>query len=115
MSISALQGSLNSPTRVVTIRLASQSAATASLTMAAAASCPAKTDCANYTFSVPALNPSVGTLSTSGSQKPAAPASGSVSYTVDTRAFVSGGSGALDCNPSDLQTGSHFHRHEPGG
>ena len=106
MSISALQAiSLNNSNRLVTIPLASQSAATASLTTAAA-SCPAKTDCANYTFSVPALNPSVGTFSTGGNQRPAPPASGSVNYTVDARAFVSGGGGALDCNPSDLQTSS---------
>jgi hypothetical protein len=73
---------------------------------AASASCPAKTDCVSYTLSVPALNPSVGTFSTSGSQKPAAPASGSVNYTVDARAFIPGGGGALDCNPSYLQTSS---------
>lgn len=42
----------------------------------------------------------------SGSQKPAAPASRPVNYTVDAGAFVPGGGGALDCNPSDLQTSS---------
>ena len=107
ISISALQVlSANNSTLLVTIPLASQSAATASLMTAAAANCPAKTDCAIYTLSVPALNPSVGTFSASGNQKPAAPASGSVNYTVDARAFVPGGGGALDCNPSDLQTSS---------
>ena len=107
LSISALQAiSVNSSTVLVTIPLAAQSAATASLTTAAAASCPAKTDCASYTLSVPALNPSVGSFSTSGSQKPAAPATGNVNYTVDARAFVPGGGGTLDCSTSDLQTSS---------
>ena len=55
---------------------------------------------------MPALNPSVGSFSTSGIQKPAAPASGPVNYTVDARAFVAGRGGALDCNPSDVQTSS---------
>ena len=107
ISISALQAiSVNNSTLLVTIPLAAQSAATASLMTAAAASCPAKTECASYTLSVPALNPSVGTFSTGGSQKPAAPASGSANYSVDARAFVPGGGGALDCNPSDLETSS---------
>ena len=107
ISISALQPiSANSSLVLVTIPLAAQSAATANLTTAASANCPAKTDCASYTLSVPALNPSVGSFSTSGSQKPAAPATGPVNYTVDARAFVPGSGGALDCNPSDLQTSS---------
>ncbi len=107
ISVSALQAiSVNGSTVLVTIPLAAQSAATASLTTAAAANCPAKTDCASYTLSVPALNPSVGSFSTSGSQKPATPATGNVNYTVDAHAFVPGGGGALDCSPSDLQTSS---------
>jgi hypothetical protein len=105
LSISALQAlTVNGP--LVTIPLAAQSAATASLTTAAGANCPANTDCATYTLSVPALNPSVGTFSTSGNQTPAAPASGPVNYTVDGLAFVSGGGGTLDCSPSDTQTSS---------
>jgi hypothetical protein len=107
ISLSALQAiSVNNSTLLVTIPLAAQSASTASLTTAAAANCPAKTDCAGYTLSVPALNPSVGTFSTSGSQKPAAPANGPVNYTVDARAVVPGGGGTLDCNPPELQTNS---------
>ena len=108
ISISALQPiSLNNSTLLVTIPLAAQSTATANLTTATGATCPAKADCASYTLSVPALNPSVGSFSTSGSQKPATPASGPVSYTADARAFVPGGGGTLDCNPSDLQTSSN--------
>jgi len=107
ISISALQPpSVNNSTLLVTIPLASQSAATTNLTTATGANCPAKTDCASYTLSVPASNPSVGSFSSSGSQKPAPPASGPVNYTVDARAFVPGGGGTLDCNPSNLQMSS---------
>lgn len=88
--------------------MAAQSSATATtVTTATDASCPAKTDCASYTLSVPAVNDSVGAFSTSGSQKASAPASGAVSYTVDAIAFVPGGSGALDCSPSEIETGSN--------
>ena len=107
ISLSVLQPiSVNSTTVLVTIPLAAQSAATVSLATAAAASCPAKTDCVSYTLSVAAANPSVGTFSTSGTQQPAAPASGPVGYTVDAIAFVPGGGNALDCSPSEMQTSS---------
>jgi Domain of unknown function (DUF4382) len=102
VSLSALQPI--SSALLVTIPLAAQSAATATLSTAASATCPAKTDCATYTLSVPAANPSVGAFSTSGAQKPAVPAVGLVNYTMDARAFVADGSGTGDCNPSDLQT-----------
>ena len=107
ISLSVLQPiSENGSTVLATIPLAAQSAATASLTTAAGANCPAKTDCVSYTLSVAAANPSVGIFSTSGSQKPAAPAGGPVNYTVDAVAFVPGGMGMLDCSPSGLQTKS---------
>jgi uncharacterized protein DUF4382 len=106
VSISALQSiSINNTALLVTIPLASQSSGTASVMTAPAASCPPKTDCATYTLSVPAMNPSVGPFSSAGIQKPTPPASGTVGYTVDARAFVSSGNGA-DCNPSELHTSS---------
>lgn len=106
VSISALQSiSVNNSALLVTIPLVSQSSATANLTTASGAGCPANTDCAAYTLSVPALNPSFGSFSNTGMQKPTPPAGGTVGYTVDARAFLSGGSGA-DCNPSELETGS---------
>ena len=99
ITLSVLQPiSLNNVTTMVTIPLAAQSAATASLTTAAAATCPAKTDCATYTLAVPAANPAVGPFSTSGTQQPAPPAGGPVGYTVDALAFL--------CNPSEMQTSS---------
>ena len=107
ISLSVLQPiSVNSTTLLVTIPLAAQSAATVSLTTAASATCPAKTDCVSYTLSVAAANPSVGTFSTTGTQQPAAPISGPVGYTVDAIAFVPGGGGTLDCSPSEMQTSS---------
>jgi hypothetical protein len=105
LSLSALQPiTVNSSTVLITTPLAQQSAATATLSTAADASCPANTDCVSYTVSVPALNPSVGAFSTSGNQTPAPPASGAVDYTVDAVAFAPGSSSTLDCSPSDLQT-----------
>lgn len=105
LSLSALQPiTENSVTVMITTPLAQQSAATATLTTATGASCPANTDCASYTLSVPASNPSVGAFSTSGNQTPGPPASGAVNYTADAVAFAPGSSSTLDCSPSDLQT-----------
>jgi hypothetical protein len=107
VSISALQLiSVNNGTVLVTIPLAAQSAATVNLSTGSGANCSAMTDCASYTLSVPALNPSVGSFSTGGSQAPGTPASGPVNYTVEARAFVPGGSATADCNPSSLETSS---------
>jgi Domain of unknown function (DUF4382) len=107
VSVSLLQPiSVNGATVLVTIPLAAQSKATASLTTAAGATCPAKTDCVSFTLSAAAVNPSVGAFSTSATQQPAAPASGPVGYTVDAIAFVPGGGGTLDCGPSEMQTSS---------
>jgi len=105
LSLSALQAiTENGAPVLITTPLAQQSDATATLTTVAGASCPANTDCASYTLSVPASNPSVGAFSSSGNQTPAPPASGTVNYTVDAVAFVPGSSSTLDCSPSDLQT-----------
>lgn len=91
---------------LATIPLAAQSASTANLTTAADATCPAKTDCVSYTFSVAAANPSIGAFSTSGVQKPVPPASGSVGFTVDAIASMAGSNGVPDCSPSELKTSS---------
>jgi hypothetical protein len=91
---------------MVTIPLAGQSATTANLTTAAGSTCPGKTDCASYTLSVPALNPSVGAFVARASQKPAAPAAGPVSYTIDAFAFTTVGTSTPDCSPSELKTSS---------
>ena len=104
LSLSALQSiTVNNASLLVTIPLAAQSMSTASLTTQAGAGCPANTDCASYTLSVPASNPSVGAF-TMGNQSPAAPAAPPVGYTIDAVAFVPGSGGQLDCSPSDMQT-----------
>jgi hypothetical protein len=102
LTVSALQ-SIGSGI-MVTIPLPEQSAATDTLMTASGNGCPLNTDCANYTLGVPASNPSVGTFNASGVQQPAPPAKGVVNYTIDAQAFVPGGGGQMDCNPSDLQT-----------
>jgi Domain of unknown function (DUF4382) len=89
---------------LITVPLAQQSAATATLATAPDVGCPANTDCANYTLAVPAANPSIGAFNPGGNQAPAAPASGSVNYTIDANAFVPGSAGQADCSPSNLQT-----------
>jgi hypothetical protein len=88
VTVSALQPISNSTQ--VTVPLAQQSASTATLSTSSG-TCPAGTDCANYTFSLPAANPSIGAVNLSGDQAPAAPGAGAVNYTVDGLAFVLGG------------------------
>jgi hypothetical protein len=103
--LSALEpAAINGSNVLVTVPLAQQSAATATVSTAAGSSCPPHTDCASYTLAVPALNPSVGVFSTSGSQQPSPPAPGPVIYTVDAQAFMPDSGGTSDCSPSDLQT-----------
>jgi len=102
LSVSALQSIGNS--MFITVPLAQQSAATATLTTAAGASCPPSTDCVSYTLSVPAANPSIGGFNSGGNQTPASPASGEVDYTVGANAFVPGLAGQQDCSPSNMQT-----------
>jgi len=100
--VSALQSIGNSV--LVTVPLAQQSAATATLTTDSGLACPANTDCVSYTFSVPGANPSIGGFNSGGNQTPAIPASGSATYTIDANAFAPGSAGLADCNPSNLQT-----------
>jgi len=103
--LSALEpATINGSNVLVTVPLAQQSSATATVTTAAGSNCPADTDCVSYTLAVPALNPSVGAFSISGSQQPSPPASGPVIYTVDAQAVVPNSGGTADCSPSDLQT-----------
>lgn len=105
ITLSALEPiTVNSTSLLVTVPLAMQSAVTVNVTTASGASCAANTDCASYTLSVPAANPSVGAFSTSGHQTPAPPAAGPVQYTIDAAAFAPGMAGQSDCSPSELQT-----------
>jgi len=100
LTISALQkvGSV-----YVTIPMAQQSSATATLTTQAGTTCPANTDCATYTLSVPGVNPTVGAFSAGGTNYVAG-ASGAASYSVEAQAFVPQSGGKPDCTPSVLPT-----------
>jgi uncharacterized protein DUF4382 len=104
LQLSALQPvTVNSTALEITTPLPQFPAAMATL-MTAPGTCPANTDCVNYTLSVPAANPSVGAFVTTGTQTPAAPPAGPVNYTMDALAFVPGQAGTADCNPSHMQT-----------
>jgi len=101
LSVSALQqitsGGSNT---LVTIPIA-QVGATATLSTAANASCPANTDCVTYTLQLPLLNPFVGNFSATGTTF--TQAAGNASYTVDALAFIGGNP---SCNPSEQKTPS---------
>lgn len=104
-TVSALQSiTVNNNSYLVTVPLAAQSAATASLSTAAGAGCPAGTDCATYTLSVPAATPSVGAFASSNQQTPAPPVVGPAAYTVDAQSFLLGMAPQTDCSQPDLQT-----------
>jgi uncharacterized protein DUF4382 len=105
ITLSALQPvTVNSVNMFITTPLPQLPAATATLVTAPGAACPAKTDCVSYALSVPAANPSVGAFVTTGTQTPAAPAAGTVNYTMDTLAFVPGQASTPDCTQPHLQT-----------
>jgi hypothetical protein len=101
ISLSALQSIGNNT--LITVPLAQQSSATATLATAAG-TCPANTDCASYTLAVPGTNPAVGIFVSGGNQNPTASGSASGDYTIDANAFVPGSAGQADCSPSNLQT-----------
>ena len=87
-----------------TIPLAAQSSATASLTTAPDVSCPANTDCVNYTIQVPGVNPNIGAFagaSTTWKQDTVSP----VTYTLDGLSFVTMSGGTTDCSPSEQKVG----------
>jgi len=100
ITLSALQfvGSVQ-----ITIPLAQQSSATATLSTAPGAACPVNTDCASYTLDLPGVNPTVGAFSSTGTSYSAG-AAGPASYVVEAQAFVPGSGGTPDCSPSDIGT-----------
>jgi len=102
ISTSALEPvSLGGTSVPVTMPLATQSATNLSLSTATGTSCPANTDCVNYTLSVPADPPYVAAWS-SGTISPVQ-GSGPINYTVDSLAFVPQSGGTADCSPSEVQ------------
>ena len=104
IQLSALQPiTVNNVTIDITVPLPQFPAATATLTTAPG-TCPANTDCVNYTLSVPAMNPGVAAFSTGGTQTPGAPAAGPINYTMDALAFVPGQASTPDCTQPHMQT-----------
>lgn len=97
ITLSALQPAGNN--LLVTVPLAQQSAAAATLTTAGCGS----VDCALYTVSVPAANPAVAAFTTVN-PVPAAPAGPPVNYIIDAQAFVPGMAGQSDCAAPDMKT-----------
>jgi hypothetical protein len=77
-------------------------APTLSLATAANVSCPAKTNCVNYSLTVPATNPTVGVFATTGTTYSLV--TGSAPYVVDAIAFVPGSGNTPDCSPSEVKT-----------
>ena len=88
---------------MVTVPL-TQASATASLTTAPDASCPANTDCVSYTIQVPAMNPNVGAFSSMGTNYTQDTTS-AVTYTLDALAFVVSSGGTADCSPPEQKVG----------
>ena len=119
VSLSALQGiSFNSgmPTnRQLTIPLESipatpttpAIASTGLISISTSTACPvgspANANCSSYTLLVPGSNPSVAVFSASGFSY-AAPAPGSVFFTVDAIAALPMSGGLPDCSPAELTT-----------
>ena len=68
-----------------------------------ASECPPGTACATYLLTVPASHPVVGTFTAAGTAY-AAPASGTVSYTVNAQAFIPGTAGTPNCARASLFT-----------
>jgi hypothetical protein len=62
---------------------------------------PINSNCAQYTLVVPASNPNVGVLASSGITF-IAPASGNVLFSVDAQAAVPMSGGTPDCTPSEI-------------
>lgn len=87
-------------TRDVTIPLFTGS--TMAIATASGMTCPADTNCADYTFIVPSSNPSIGVFASGGTMF-SAPAAGDVLYKVEGRTFVPMTSTAT-CSPSTLTT-----------
>jgi hypothetical protein len=98
ITLSALQSATIGGSAVnVTIPLAQQSSATASVSTASG-SCPAGTNCVTYTIAVPAMQPNIGAFvagATAYTQSTTTP----VNYSVEGQAFVPGSGATQDCVP----------------
>lgn len=86
---------------------ATQTSATATIETAASSAkltCPAGTDCADYSLQAPFGAPYIGAWASSGVTL--AVAGPSANYSVDGIAFVPSSGGTLDCSPSEVKSTS---------
>jgi len=88
---------------LMTIPLPQPSGVSVSVTTSAGGSCPAGSNCGNYTLLVPGQNPNVGMFSSSGTAY--SQMTGNPTYVIDGQASVPGSS-TPDCNPPDVQVSS---------
>ena len=100
ISLSTLQSI--SSTVMATIPQAATSSATLSLATATNVACPANTQCATYSVQVPALNPSIGAFSASGTTY--VNSTGTVNYTLDALAFVPNSGNTTSCTPPEQKS-----------
>ena len=103
VAISALQLIPTSATTTVnvTIPLAQQSSSTATVTTAptsSAVTCPANTDCAKYTITVPSTAPTLGVFSSTGTTWNASTVA--ATYVVQGHAFIPSSGGKDNCSPA---------------
>jgi hypothetical protein len=101
VALAALQSvtpSGGTPKQVIIPLLPTSTALVATSATPSGITCPANTNCAEYSLLVPGMNPSFGTFS-SGTITFSTPATGDVNYTVEGRAFVPATSTAT-CSPS---------------
>jgi len=93
----------NIPATPTTPAIASTGLISISTSTACPVGSPANANCSSYTLVVPGSNPSVAVFSSSGFSY-AAPAPGSVFFTVDAIAALPMSGGLPDCSPAELST-----------
>jgi hypothetical protein len=103
LSVSMLQSiSVAGKSLSFTVPQVAPLAPTLSIATEANGSCPANTNCGNYTLTVPATNPMVGVFATTGTTY--SQVTGSVPYVVDAFAFVPGSGNTPDCSPTEMKS-----------
>ena len=78
-----------------------QNSAVLGVETAASGTCPAGTDCATYSMTVPASGVNIGAWASTGATLTLNATW--ATYTADGIAFVPGGGNTVDCNPSEIQ------------
>jgi len=101
VTLLALQSATPSGGSAIPVTVPAFAGSTAFPLTTAAGTCPANTDCANYTLLVPASNPSVGTFASGGTTY-AAPAAPPIPYSIEGDATTTTSTPTSDCNPSSV-------------